>query len=813
MRKLLFPLVILMALSACETSEERAEKHFAAAQELLAENDVDRALVELRNVFKLNGQHREARKLFAQIQLDRGREDIAYRQYLRLVEQYPDDIDGLRVISEISLRRFDWENAERYIPRGLALVPEDRLFQAMNAVVAYRAARNDEDADAMEALVTQAEEIVAEDGSQLFARQILIDDRLSKRDLTGALEQVETSLAQEPDNLRLHEMKLRILNELQDTPAVGAHLEEMIRRFPENEQIRSLMISWYLQEGELDQAEAFLRQLAEQADDADRRDAQVAVIQFLRRTAGAEAALAEIDARIAASDNPLYFRSLRAAQLFDSGVRDEAIAELRDALDGAEASEDARTAKVALAQMLENEGDNIGARALVEEVLEQDGLQVTALQMKAAWQIEADAIAEAIQLLRTALDADPQNAQTLTMMARAHLRDGDRSLAGERLSLAVEVSNNAPDTSVRYANFLLQDGRFPPAESVLLDALRRAPNNVQVLQTLGLAYLSEADWGRTRGVIRQLERLETAAGAGVARALQTQLLLRQNRTDESITFLQGLIDQGDASLEAVALIVQTHLREGNIAEAQSFLDETIRENPDALLLRYVQAALYAASGNVEDATTAYRALIAQEPQNDAPVLALYVILRDTGDQPGATAVIDAALDRMEAPSPRLMSVKASQLEAEGDIDGAIAIYEDLYAQSTDNVVLANNLASLITTHRDDAESLERAEVIARRLRGSDIPAFQDTYGWIQYRRGNFEDAVEYLEPAAAGLPEDPMVQAHLGLAYAATEQVELARTTLTRALELAGDSPLPRYAEVREVLQNLPDPIEDADQN
>ena len=147
---------------------------------------------------------------------------------------------------------------------------------------------------------------------------------------------------------------------------------------------------------------------------------------------------------------------------------------------------------------------------------------------------------------------------------------------------------------------------------------------------------------------------------------------------------------------------------------------------------------------------------------------------------------------------------AGDLEAAGDIDGAIAIYEELYAQNSGNVLIANNLSSLIATHKDDAESLARAAVIARRLRDAEVPAFQDTYGWIAYRRDNFDEALEYLEPAAQSLPNDPLVQYHLGMTYVALEETALARETLTRALEIAGDSPLPQFEMAREALASLP---------
>ena len=86
---------------------------------------------------------------------------------------------------------------------------------------------------------------------------------------------------------------------------------------------------------------------------------------------------------------------------------------------------------------------------------------------------------------------------------------------------------------------------------------------------------------------------------------------------------------------------------------------------------------------------------------------------------------------------------------------AITIYEALYARNSNTPLLANNLASLLVNNRDDAASLARAELIARRLRGTDVPAFQDTYGWIAHRLGNHDEALHYLKPAAAACPMMP----------------------------------------------------------
>ena len=135
--------------------------------------------------------------------------------------------------------------------------------------------------------------------------------------------------------------------------------------------------------------------------------------------------------------------------------------------------------------------------------------------------------------------------------------------------------------------------------------------------------------------------------------------------------------------------------------------------------------------------------------------------------------------------------------------GAIALYEDIYADDGGNLVVANNLANLLMTRADDAEAIDRAYAITRRLSGTEVPAFQDTYGWIAHLRGDHETALEYLSAAAEALPEEPTVQYHLGMTYLALERTEEARAALERTLELAGDTPLPEATRAREALEGL----------
>src|SRR3974390_2448608 len=106
------------------------------------------------------------------------------------------------------------------------------------------------------------------------------------------------------------------------------------------------------------------------------------------------------------------------------------------------------------------------------------------------------------------------------------------------------------------------------------------------------------------------------------------------------------------------------------------------------------------------------------------------------------------------------------------------------------MIVANNLAILISDHYTDQASLDRAYSLAAMLRKSQIPSFKDTLGWIYYLRGDYKNATELLEQAAAAMPNRAVVQYHLGMSYANSGQTAKASEQFKKALALGPDSDL-----------------------
>jgi cellulose synthase operon protein C len=806
MRKSVLPvaaasLSAFLLLSACDSAEERADNHYNNAVELLETGDVDRAIVELRNVFQLNGLHVPARRLYAATMLERGSFREALGSYTLVSEQDPSDVESRIAIARIAADTGNWEPFDLNVTRAYEMAPDNpdvrllwNVLQFRQALVANDSAARNQAAEDVAAM----REVLPDD---ILIARVLIENNLLEQRYSSALEEVDFALTLAPDRDDLLRTRLVLLAQLGMDAEVETQLAEMIARNPADAESKQALIRWHLSRGETEKADAILRDDATRADATT--EARVTYIAFVRSVQGDDAAREAIDALLEDGQDTTILRSLRAGLDFDAGRRAEAIAALEDILSTEEPSETTRQVKVTLARMLTANGDPVAGRRLVEEVLADDATNVEALKLRAGWLIDQDRPDDAILNLRTALDQAPRDSQVMSLLAAAYLRSGSRELAGEMLSLAVEASSSAPEESLRYARFLLEDGRLGVAEPILIDALRLAPNNPEILIELGRVYLGQEDWARLEQVEATLRRLETDESVASAEALLVARLQGQNRSDEAIAQLETLLQQQGAGAGAEIEIVRTHLRNGDVEAAEAFVDGMLAETPDDPLLRYLKASLLAATDRASEAEDIYVALLDETPTEESIWRTLYTLQVREGRVDDARTTLERGLEALPG-APNLQWALAGEYEREGNIDGAIEIYESLYQQNTSSVIIANNLASLISTYRSDDESLNRAWNIARRLRGLERPEFQDTYGWIALRRGELDEALAHLEPAAAALTRDPLVQFHLGMAYARADRNDEALQQLQRAVDLAGPADTrPQFQQAREEIARL----------
>jgi Flp pilus assembly protein TadD len=171
--------------------------------------------------------------------------------------------------------------------------------------------------------------------------------------------------------------------------------------------------------------------------------------------------------------------------------------------------------------------------------------------------------------------------------------------------------------------------------------------------------------------------------------------------------------------------------------------------------------------------------------------------------------VDAALETLQigvdATGRNLLLLQTLGLaqEQRGDIDAAMAAYEEVLARAPGAAVSANNLAMLIANRQaDDPARLARAREITEQFEESEQPVLIDTAGWVQYRSGNYGRSVELLEKAAGLGLEAPEHEYHLGMAYLKVGRIDEGRALLAQAIDSGTD--FPGIEEARAALQDTP---------
>jgi len=801
--------ILLLGLAACESSEDRAARHLEAAETLVAEGDLDAAVLEFRNALEFAPTNKQALQQLAEVQMRRGEEGAAFGTYQRLVDNHPDVIEGWLTLAEIAIRQNRWPDAATFAEQGEAQVGAEAAdgprMALIRAALAFQAAVAEQDAESAAEAVQIARGHVVDVPDDLIARQILIAHAGNFGTSEDALVELEAAIGVLPDIYILHQLKVQTLAELGETDAVGPALETMAQQFPDNIEPRQLLVDWYLSQGNSEAVERFLRMRAE--TETSGLSGRLSLFNFLHELRGPEPAIAEIDRQLEAipeadADDATILRGLRATLVFDSGEREAAIAELKDVLSATPDGSEANDLGVALARMLLIVGREDDARAAIEIVLEQDSGQVDASKIKAQWLIDDDETDEAVRLLRQAQATAPRDAEVVRLMGDAHARAGNWELAGDRYATAVDLADKAPEDSLIYANFLVRQGRVGPAEIVLVDALRQAPNNLELTAALVSLNLTENDLDAARRGIGELWALDTDAARRAAASLEADLLLRENRTEDVRVLVERMVAEGQGDARSLAALIEAQISEGNVEEAKAMLGQHLETYPDDPQLRFLRGGIHLIEGEIEAAETLYRGILAEYPASVPALRVLHGVLRQQGRNDEAQALLEEI--RATVPGamlPRLLLAEQAQLN--GEMDEAIVLYEEVYADDSTNLVVVNNLANLLMKHGVDDAALDRAYAITRRLRGTEEPAFQDTYGWIAYLRGEHDTALEYLSSAAEALPEEPTVQYHLGMTYLALERTEEARAAFERTLELAGETALPEATNAREALQEL----------
>src|SRR5262245_65901857 len=112
-------------------------------------------------------------------------------------------------------------------------------------------------------------------------------------------------------------------------------------------------------------------------------------------------------------------------------------------------------------------------------------------------------------------------------------------------------------------------------------------------------------------------------------------------------------------------------------------------------------------------------------------------------------------------------------------------YEKVLSIQPNFVPALNNLAYLYTEHMDN---LDKAYELASKARGllGDDASVGDTFGWVLYKRGDYEQALAVLEQSAERGGDSADIHFHLGMTAFMIGQTDLYELTIIYKAVAAG---------------------------
>lgn len=791
-----FALVLLVAslcLAGCESREDSAARHLEAARQLFAEGDLIKARLELRNAVQLQPRNAEARYLLALIS-EREQDAKGTLGNLQLaVDADPNYLKArIKLGSYYVVGRRPAE-AREFADKALELAPENPQVHVLNARVLLLEGKPDaalEEADLALSLGPDQREAISL-AALLHARAGDIDRSMAIID--QGLDAVSVA-----DVESLRQSRVSILAEVGERERGLAELEALVADYPDTLSYQMALAELYLGTGRGEEAEALIRDLV--ARDPDNAEWRIRLAQILVRQERAGDAEASLLQAVKDRPNAMGLRLALGGFYEQAGRVDDALSAYQGIADAQPRSDDGLVARNRIAA-LQVDRDEEQARATVAGILADAPDNADALLLRAALRISDQQVDEAIADLRLALVKRPTSVRALLGLARAQLLNGNVTLAEEayRQVLAVDPANASATREL--AVLVGNRGETEEAETLLRQALRVEPGDPDASRNLVRALMIQQDFEAAEAEARRM--IGQGAAAGVADFQLGQALEAQQDKARAEAAYRAALAKAPTADAPLASLVRLLLDDGRAGQAAAYLEPHVETYPEHLQGRFLLAEVYASQGRVTDAENVYRGVLAERPEVVGAYVGLAGLYAPASDE--RLAVLEEGSEKFPA-DPQLGLALGSTYEKRQDYEGAIRAY-DRALKTSDNDVIANNLAALLLDFRNDDESFQRALQLASRFerRTDRHPLNTAVLGWAYYRNGDYVKATRYLEQAVASAQQVPQLRYYLGMAYRENGNPVGARQELQIAVDAADDTGVTFTGldEARAVLKNL----------
>jgi predicted Zn-dependent protease len=785
-------LACLLAVVGCGGAASRFTSHMQRGQSYFDKGDYVHASIEFRNAMQIAPKDVNARIMSARVneKLSKPREAAAL--YQSVLDEAPDNTQARANLGRIFAFAGLPQRALETVEPGLAKHPSEVSLLVVRAVARMQLKN-------MAGAQADADRALQLDPNDEDAIGLRVGLYKQAGDGQHALALLSDAVARLPRSAQLREVLAQLYMSADDPAKAEEQLRSVIQLEPQQQNHRKTLAIFYVRGHRLDDAQRVLEQSVKDFPASD--DTKLTLADFLatRRTPAAGAqALRDFIAR---NPDDYELRFGLAEMLQRNGSNEAALGAYNEIIkrDGLGPSGLRARDRVAALDVVAGRSDD--ARKLIQEVLKKSPRDTDALLVQAQIELERNDPANAIADLRAVLRDQPRSVPVQRMIARAYVANGDPALAEQALRAAMDVAPGDTGVRIELARLLAQTQRPEQAVTLLEQTVLQEPSNADVREVLVQAYLGKKDFVAASAAARDLETLRPKAGIGPYLAgLAAQ---GQNQVDEARKQFRHAYELQPDVPEPLSALAQLELRQGNAAQALAVVKAAAEANPNNTSTANLLGEVYIATHDFPHAIEALSRAISSTPTWWPPYRNLALAKLAAGDPKGAITAYEGGV-KVAPTAPQLVTELARLYEQQGRVDDAITLYEATYNRDPHMQVVANNLAMMLVTYKNDRRSLDRARDLTAAFVSSTSSALLDTNGWVRFKRGEYADALPVLERAAHESPDAKEIRYHLGMTELHAGQNERARSDLEAAV--ANGDKYPWSQDARNVLASLKAP-------
>lgn len=757
-------------ISGCGSAEDSSARFIESGKELMEQGEFDKARLEFKNALQINPLEAEGYYQLALIDEKNQKWKGMYSNLVTVESLDPNHVPAIVKLGQLHVVSGQLEEAMKKAEKALSLEPENNDAILLKATTLIKQENfGMAEAEINRVLTTDPQHMEA-----LTARIMLYKN---SGQINKALTAADEALTLYPDAMPLKMIKLSIFQELNDLPAMEKLYRELLPEYP-NESWIAISLAKLLNDSMNryeDSKKVLEDYVAKNPDDAK----TIMLLVSLINSRDPELAMAKLDEFINAQPDNSDLRFAKIEMLSRQGKSDLMQAEL-EAIIAAEAdSEIGLRARATMAGIQAQNGEYEEAEKMVNEVLAIASEHEEALLLKAKLLLKDDQLDQAISTLRVLIRNNPQLDEALVLLAQAYALTGSSELAENSFRQALSVNPTNPQAALSVASVLMRGNDLDRTEQVLVRALEGNPSNENLLQALAQIRILKRDWAGTQQAIEELDE-KTA----LTHLLTAQMYQGLNDNTLAIAEYESALKLDPSLTRALQQIMAIYFQQGQKEEIVTFLNQHIENNPDLNNGYLVLADFYRMDENLPEAIATIDRALAKDDEWTAGY-SLKANLHYLNNEPDV-AIVAFENGLSKAPEDNQLAMQlASTYESKKEYAQARDLYEKVIARDPSIDVAANNLASLLTDQFESPENLQRALTLSSRFRDSEQPYFADTFGWVNYKMGNYEDARPALETAASSEQSIALFHYHLGRVYVALNMPEEAQQSFERAQRMA----------------------------